>query len=393
MDNYTFLRSHLIEYKKNILNNAFDQDVKYYNKIKKIMYQMTIHHPLVISQLLDEPGFKLDEKTMIYKILSNEDDVRADEISEIIRIIKRLFNIVKSIDIYKIHELRNCMLLLVDDIILNLSINNDNDFNKMYPNPCSQADDPCGVLMTYIRPKLSYWLHYASLYCDQTHQLYTKIIKYIRKKYNESQMTDNDFVINNYDIFKLLEDYDSNLNEKLNIFIAVTERSKIIKNTFDNEEIINEKTALEFMHRYNQSMIKNINTVSVTQRALRRIPKTYPWMNTIDRNQGIFKNISWFEYQKLQMLNDLTKKMNTVDTNYLLLIGTYPDNVLPDHLDNGMIDKYKKIYGSLLNKNTIINDLQLYMDHEDIFDLTQNFDENQWIRHEIMNLNYIVANN
>lgn len=249
-----------------------------------------------------------------------------------------------------------------------------------------------GILMTYIRPKLNHWLNYLQQY----QSTYTKIIKYIKKEYNRSGMNEYEFITNHSNIFRLLDSYNYNLNQGLNVYMVETERKKIKKYQnhdaeFDKlvrSEIVDEDMALKFMYKYNGLINTIKQSDSSDLSSLRMIPRMYPMYVKTENQRMIFKNITPFEYQKLRMLNNLAKKIMVDETKKLLSVGTMDKNVLPNYLDKKTINHYQEI---CKNKNMLVNDLQSMMRDDDIFDLTQNFESNEWIIEEIMCLNYMIS--
>lgn len=383
MDNETLLRTYITEYERNVLNEEYDQEIKCYDSIKKVMYQMLIHYPVIMSKLLDNSCEN-----------ENIDGIKTDET----KAIKRLFTVVKSIDLEEIKELKKMICCLTKEIkfnLDNLSINEHRDIivnNRM------------GILSTHIQPKYNYWLHYiesCSVHTNESCSAHTKIIKHINKEFknsetkklNSSKMDELNFFINYEDIFELF----SGSENTLNIHIAESERQKILKkdtgklfSELINKKITNEKMALNFMYEYNGHYLcqnkshSKENTIKLSH--LRMIPKKYP--KNIKKEQNImFKKISESEIQRLKMLNNLTKRINDTTTRNILLMGTTKEYILPCYFDKRDVDNYQKICNK---KNILINDLQSVMDCDDVFDLTQDFGDNIWIIEELFELNIML---
>lgn len=414
MDNATFLKTYISEYQKKVLGEEFDQDVEYYNIIKKEMHRMTIHHPQIMSELLD-PNNKNHSKT--HKIIENSG---TKNVVDTIATIKKLFIIIKSINLEQIRESRNQMYLLTQNMQWNL--NNVTTINNI--------DERIPTLMTFLQPKLDYWLHYTQTYIlsKNPRDPLIKIIKYIKKKYNESNETMNDFINDNSRLLELitsLTESDNNMNQSLNIHIAESERKRIIQYTGNhgdseftnqnmmniiNREITDQNMAFNFMCMYNDLIHRhcidldklkqqgfdfpsNLRLISSLNNVRAKTDSQYPEYDT-NEQQILFKKITKIEKQRLRMLTNLATKINSNNMKELLLAGT-SEIILPDYLNKKTINQYHKLCGSLPGgkNNVLINNLQSIIKEDDVFDLTHDFgvgDGCQWIIEELMCLNHEI---
>jgi hypothetical protein len=383
------LKRFLTEYKETLLD-AYYRDIDQYNKTKETMYLMTIHHPNVISKILNN----VDQGTEIGSGIGMEID--SENISkEMFEKTRRLFSIIRSHDLRQIKGIMDQICSSVDQICMRLDTGSVRTMRTCDRNLYHQDDKNIkGALMTMRRPKLKHWLEYARAY--EMDKMSRKIIKHLNQEYENSSMNDHEFIDKHRDAIKLLHRLNPGLNKGMNIHLATTIQMGCMKKEESLKgEIIDEKTAIDFMCKYNEMIWTNTKQHT----GVRMFPKTFP-CDKYDESNGsvLFKNITYLEYLKMRMLDNMIS-MDQIKTgdqmDKLLTTQIMCENMLPRHLDKNTISEYQKICNG---KSVLINELQTIIDHDDIFDLAQDFNSNlpgnlwpkQWIIEEIVLLNFMI---
>jgi len=372
------LKRFLTKYKETLLDQYY-QDIDQYNKTKETMYLMTIHHPNVISKILND----VDQGTEIGMEIDSENIPK-----EMIEKTRRLFSIIRSQDLGQIKRMMDQICSSVDQISMRLDAGSVRTMRTYDRDHNLDDKNIKGVLLTMRRPKIKHWLEYARA-CEMD-KMSRKIIKHLNQEYENSPVNDQGFIDKHRDAIKLLHRLNPGLNQGMNIHLATTIQMECVKKGESLKgEIIDEKTAIDLMCEYNEM----IWTKSKQHTGVRMFPKTFPcdkYKHDESSGHVLFKNITCLEYLKMKMLDNMIS-MDQIRAgdgmDKLLTQQIMCQNILPCYLDKNTIIKYQKICNG---KSALINELQTIIDHDDIFDLTQDFDSKPWIIEEIVYLNHMI---